>query len=72
MYNKTITEYQKLINLLDNTPDQLSKFRTKIWIEINDQSRGLYNTNSDIIFKITMLKSSLCIMVMHTYLLKDQ
>ena len=72
MYNKTITEYQKLINLLDNTPDQLSKSRTKIWIEINDQSRGLYNTNSDIIFKITILRSSLCIMVMHTYLLKEQ
>ena len=24
-----IMEYQKLINLLDNTPNQLSKFRTK-------------------------------------------
>ena len=33
-------EYQKTINLLDNTPNQLSKFRTKNWIEINDQSRG--------------------------------
>ena len=29
-------EYQKIINLLSNTPDQLSKFRTKNWIEIND------------------------------------
>ena len=46
-------------NLLDNTPDQLSKFRTKSWIEINDQWRGGYNANSDIRFKITMLKSSL-------------
>ena len=53
-------EYQKIINLLDNTPNQLSKFRTKNWIEINDQSRGVYNTNSDIRFKTTMLKSSLC------------
>ena len=26
-------------NLLDNTPDQLPKFVTKSWIEINDQSR---------------------------------
>ena len=32
-------KYQKIINLLDNTPDQLSRFRTKDWIEINDQSR---------------------------------
>ena len=32
-------KYQKIINLLGNTPDQLSRFRTKDWIEINDQSR---------------------------------
>ena len=31
-----------MINLLDNTPNQLSKFKTKIWIEINDQSREVY------------------------------
>ena len=29
-------------------------------MEIKDQSRGVYNTNSDIRFKSTMLKSSLC------------
>ena len=38
-------ECQKIINLLDNTPNQLSKFRTKYWIEINDQLRGVYNNN---------------------------
>ena len=52
-------EYQKIINLLDNTSNQPSKFMTKNWIEINDQSRGTYNTNSDIRFKTTVLKSSL-------------
>ena len=52
-------EYQKIINLLDNTPNQLSKFRTKNWIEIKYQSSGVYNVNSDIRFKTTMLKSSL-------------
>ena len=36
-----------------------TKFRKKSWIETNDQSRGEYNTNSDIRFKTTMLKSSL-------------
>ena len=51
-------EYQKVLNLLDNTPNQLSKFRNNSWIEINDQSRGVYNTNSDIRFKTTTLKSS--------------
>ena len=49
-----------MIKLLDNTQNKLSKFGTKDWIEINDQSRGVYNTNSDIRFKTTMLKSSLC------------
>ena len=53
-------EYQKTINLLDNAPNQLSKFRTKSSIEINDQSREVYIVNSDIRFKTTMLKSNLC------------
>ena len=47
-------------NLLDNTPNQLSKFRTKNWVEINDDSRWTYNINSQVKFKSTMLKSSLC------------
>ena len=51
-------ECQKIINLLDNVSNQASKFRTKNWIEINDQSRGVYKVNSDIRFKTTMLKSS--------------
>ena len=46
--------------MLDNASNQLSKFRTKNWIEINNQSRGVHNTNSDIRFKTTILKSSLC------------
>ena len=41
-------EYQKLINLLDNTANQPTKFVTKNWLEINDESRGTYNTNSQI------------------------
>ena len=49
-----------MINLLDSTLDQLSKFRTKNWMEINDRSQGVYNTNSNIRFKTAMLKSSLC------------
>ena len=54
-------EYQKIANLLDdNKSNQPSKFRTKIWVEINDESRGIYNVNSQIKFKTAMLKSSLC------------
>ena len=36
------------------------KFTTKNWVEINDESGGTYNVNSQIKFKTTMLKSSLC------------
>ena len=53
-------EYHKIINLLDNTTKEPSKFRTRKWVEINEDSRGTYNTNSQIKFKTTMLKSSLC------------
>ena len=53
-------EYQKITNLLGNASNQPSKFRTKNWVEINDDSRGTYNTNKQIKFKTTMLKSSLC------------
>ena len=54
-------EYQKIANLIDdNTLNQPSKFRARSWIEINDETRGAYNVNSQIKFKTTMLKSSLC------------
>ena len=53
-------EYQKIINLLDNTSNQPFNFRVKNLVEINDQSKGVYNTNSDIILKATMPRSSLC------------
>ena len=29
-------EYQKIINLLDSTLNQLSKCRTRNWVEINN------------------------------------
>ena len=52
-------EYQKLANLLNDVSNKPSKFKTKNWIEINDESRGTYNVNSQIKFRTTMLKSSL-------------
>ena len=56
-------KYQKIANLLDNevvlsASNQPSKFRTRNWVEINDESRGTYTSN-DIKFKTTMLKSNL-------------
>ena len=57
-------EYQKIANLLDNkvalsASNQPSKFRTRNWVERNDESRGTYTIN-DIKFKTTMLRSNLC------------
>ena len=52
-------KYKKIANLLDNASNQPSKFRTRNWVEINDESRGTYTSN-DIKFKTTMLRSNLC------------
>ena len=54
-------EYQKIAISLDNrASNQPSKFRTKNWVEVNDEPRGGYTTGSDIKFKTLLLRSSLC------------
>ena len=64
-------EYQKIANLIDDTSNQPSKFRTRNWVEINDESRGANNVNNQIKFKTTMLKSSYVISVMQIFLLRE-
>ena len=46
--------------MLDKYIKQWSKFRTKKWVDLNDESRETCNTNSQIKFKTTIVKSSLC------------
>ena len=54
-------EYQKTTNLIDrDASGEPSKLRTKNWVQINDESRGTYNEISQVKFKTSMLKSSLC------------
>ena len=68
-------EYQKIGNLIDDASNQPSKFRTKNWVEINDESRGTNNANSQMKFKNTILKSSLgdySDVLMHISLLKEK
>lgn len=48
------------IYLVDSTNNQPSKFRTKNRDEVNDDARGIYNTNTPIKFKTTIQKSSSC------------
>ena len=50
-------EYQKIINLFDYTTNRPSKFRTRNWVEINDDSKGKYD-NSKIRFKKSMIMSN--------------
>ena len=61
-------EYQKIINLLDNKPNQVSKLRTNNLVEINDESRGTCNTNSQTKFKTSMINQVFVITVIHIYL----
>ena len=55
-------KFQKLANFLDTTSDDkdLSRFITKKWIEVYDQSEGNYNVNKEIRIKTSMLRSDLC------------
>ena len=52
-------EYQKIATFLNNESNQSSKFRTRNWVEINDEARGTYSPNKQIKFKTLMLRSSL-------------
>ena len=53
-------EYQKIANLLNDESNKPCKFRTRNWVEINDDIRGAYSPNKQIRFKTSMLRSSLC------------
>ena len=51
-------EYQKII--LGNIPDKVPRFIYKKWIEVHYQSGETCNTNKQIRFKTSMLRSDLC------------
>ena len=53
-------EYQKIINLLGTTSDNVPTFITKKWIEVHDQSGNAedrYNPRKQIRFKTSVLIS---------------
>ena len=45
--------------MLNDASNKPFKFRTRNWIEINDDIRGAYTPNKQIRFKTAMLRSSL-------------
>ena len=51
-------EYRKIANLLDDTTNHPSKFRTRNWVKINDESKGRYD-NGNLKFKTSMIRSNL-------------
>ena len=53
-------EYQKVIKMLEATPNQPIKLKAKNWVGINDDSRGTYNTYCQVKFKTSMLRIRLC------------
>ena len=53
-------EAQKIINLLDNTENEYSKFATKKWYVIDSESNGNYSKDEEIKLLTRSVKSSLC------------
>ena len=51
-------EYQKILNLLENTPNQPVNLEPKICFEVDGESRRSHNVNSHIKFKASMFWSS--------------
>ena len=41
-------------------PNELCKFTTRNWVEINDESQGKYNGTNQIKFKTSMIRPNLC------------
>ena len=51
-------EHQKILNLLNEPND--SKFATRKWNIVNDQSNVTYDVGNEIIYNTEVLKSNLC------------
>ena len=59
MYKNGISKNYKFLNTTSDDKD-LSRFVTKKWIEVYDQSEKNYNPNKEIRIKTSMLRSDLC------------
>ena len=65
-------DYQKYTNLLGKIPDKVPRFVTKKGIEVHNQPGEKNNNfNKQIGFKTSMLRSDLCVTVMHILLSKE-
>ena len=64
-------EYQKIANLLDSASNKSSKFRTRNWVEINDDIRDAYSPNQQMRFKQQCEGLVYKITVIRIYLLRE-
>ena len=53
-------ETQKIVNLLNSSENEYSKFATKKWYIIDSESKGVYSHHDPIKFLTRSLESSLC------------
>ena len=53
-------ETQKIVNLLNGSENEYSKFATKKWYIIDSESNGNYSQNDEIKFLTRSIESSLC------------
>ena len=53
-------ETQKIVNLLNGSDNENSKFATKKWYIIDSESKGVYSLENPIKFLTSSLESSLC------------
>ena len=53
-------ETQKIVNLLNGSDNENSKFATKKWYVIDSESKGNYSHENPIQFLTSSLESSLC------------
>ena len=51
---------QKIVNLLNSSENEYSKFATKKWYVIDSESKGVYSHENEIKFLTSSLESSLC------------
>ena len=53
-------ETQKIVNLLNSSENEYSKFATKKWYVIDSESKGNYSHENPIKFLTSSLESSIC------------
>ena len=65
-------ETQKIINFLNDSSNEESKFATKKWYAIDNQAtEGKYEQDDTIKFERETIKSSLCDILMHLFQLQE-